>query len=65
MVTDGHTFCSEEKRHTHSEIVYPSDGVPAYQLRNTCQHGRYRIEKDVIADPQRDTMLQRIRFVPL
>jgi glucoamylase len=45
--------------------VSPSDGVPAYQLRNTCQHGRYRIEKDVIADPQRDTVLQRIRFVPL
>jgi glucoamylase len=39
--------------------------VPAYRLTNTCLQGRYRIEKEVIADPQRAVVLQRIRFVPL
>ncbi|MEJ2734691.1 MAG: glycoside hydrolase family 15 protein, partial [Anaerolineae bacterium] len=41
------------------------DGVPAYRLVNTCQQGRYRIEKEVLSDPRRDVVLQHVRFVPL
>ena len=41
------------------------DGVPAYRLTNTCLEGRYRIEKTVLTDPERDVVLQHIRFVPL
>ena len=38
---------------------------PAYLIRNTDVDGRYRIEKEVLTDPWRDVVLQRVRFVPL
>ncbi len=65
IVTDGHDFFSDEKRDTHHEVKYIAEGVPAYLLVNTCKQGRYRIEKKIIADPERDVVLQRTRFVPL
>ena len=65
IVTDGRTFFSEEKRHTHSQVAYLADGAPAYRLVNTCAQGRYRIEKETLADPRRDVVLQRVRFTPL
>jgi glucoamylase len=64
IVTNGSDFFSEEKRHTDSEVSYLAKGVPAYKLVNTCKQGRYRIEKEIIADPQRDVVLQRTRFFP-
>ncbi|MCG3202108.1 MAG: Glucoamylase [Gammaproteobacteria bacterium] len=65
IVTDGRNFFSEEKRHARSRVSYPYDGVPLFRLVNTCDAGRYRIEKDILADPRRDAVLQRTRFVPL
>ena len=65
VVTAGRDFVSEEKRHTHAEITCPVDGVPAFRLTNSCQQGRYRIEKELIADPLSHAVLQRTRFVPL
>lgn len=65
LVSDGKDFFSEEKRHTQSSLAYLEDGVPAYRFTNTCCAGRYRIEKEILTDPSRDTLLQQIRFVPL
>jgi glucoamylase len=65
IVTDGRDFFSEEKRHARHEVKYVAEGVPAYRLVNTCSHGRYRIEKEIIAAPHRDAVLQRTRFTPL
>ncbi len=65
IVTDGRTYFSEEKRDARSETSQVARGVPAYQIRNTAVDGRYRIEKEVLTDPWRDVVLQRVRFVPL
>ena len=65
IVTDGRAFLSEEKRHARCEIFYFAPGVPAYRLINTCGEGRYRIEKEVLADPRRNAVLQATVFVPL
>ncbi len=65
IVTDGQDFFSEEKRHAEHQVAYVAEGVPAYRLVNTCQQGRYRIEKEVLSDPRRDVVLQHVRFVPL
>lgn len=65
IVTDGKALFSEEKRDTRSETSQVSPGVPAYRIRNTAIDGRYRIEKEIVTDPWRDVVLQRIRFVPL
>jgi glucoamylase len=64
LVTDGEGFFSEEKRDTTHEIRRLEDGVPAFQITNTCIHGRYRILKRIISDPDRDVVLQQIRFIP-
>ena len=58
IVTDGAEFFSEEKRDTGHEVHWSADGVPAFHLVNTCHDGRYRIEKQIVTDPQRDTVLQ-------
>ena len=55
-------FFSEEKRDTASAVHLIGPGVPGYRLVNTCVHGRYEIEKTVITDPERDVLLQRVRF---
>lgn len=65
VITDGGDFFSEEKRDTRHEIHYPQEGVPAYRLINSCNQNRYRVSKEIIADPRRDAILQRVRFAPL
>ncbi|GLH70188.1 glucan 1,4-alpha-glucosidase [Geothrix rubra] len=65
IVTDGKGFLSEEKRHARHEITPFAEGVPAFRLVNTCCEGRYRIEKEILSDPSREVVLQRISFIPL
>ena len=65
LITDGAEFFSEEKRHTKSVVSLLAPGVPGYQLTNTCVEGRYRIVKTIISDPERDVVLQSIRFEAL
>jgi len=65
VVTASGGFFSEEKRHAIHEGGAPVAGVPLYRLTSTCVQGRYRIEKEVITDPGRPVVLQRIRFTPL
>ncbi|HEX6805478.1 MAG TPA: glucan 1,4-alpha-glucosidase [Terriglobales bacterium] len=65
IVTDGKNYFSEEKRHCTFEAMAVEPGVPAYRLSNTELGKRYRIEKEVFADPHRNVVLQKIRFVPL
>lgn len=65
LVTDGAEFFSEEKRHASNQVEYLADGVPGFRLINTCNAGRYRIEKIVLTDPDRDALLQKVTFTPL
>jgi glucoamylase len=62
IVTDGQAFFSEEKRDTKSIIRPIDDGVPAFAITSTCAKGRYRLDKLVLSDPQRDVVLQRVTF---
>jgi len=65
LVTDGHGYFSEEKRHCTFENLPVEPGVPVYELKNSSSDGRYRIEKEVLSDPWRNVVLQKVRFVPL
>lgn len=62
IVTDGTNFFSEEKRDAGHKVEWLADGVPAFRLVNTCRDGRYRIEKQIVTDPHRDTVLQQVEF---
>jgi glucoamylase len=65
IVTNGQDFFSEEKRHCTFESRPCEPGVPSFQLTNTDMSGRYRIQKEVLTDPYRNVVLQRVRFEPL
>ena len=65
IITSGKDFFSEEKRQTRQEIEALAPGVPAFKLTNTCLEGRYRVEKEILADPKRDVVLQRTQFTAL
>ncbi len=65
LVADGQDFFSEEKRDTSHRICPIKQGVPGYQITNTCTQGRYRIHKTILADPKRDVLLQQVHFEPL
>ena len=64
IVTDGEGFFSEEKKDTEHSIKWMEEGVPAFQIVNTCKQKKYSIEKEVITDPIRNTLLQQIIFRP-
>lgn len=64
IVTDGKDFFSEEKRNASHHIRHIAKDVPGYSITNSCHSHLYRIEKEVISDPFRDTLLQRIKFCP-
>lgn len=65
LVSDGKDFFSEEKRHANSQLEYLEDGVPAVHFTNVCKKNRYRIDKVIVTDPNRDTLLQQVSFTPL
>jgi len=65
LVTDGKDFFSEEKRHCMFENTPFEPGIPAFELINTDISGRYKIHKEILTDPYRTVVLQKIRFEPL
>jgi glucoamylase len=65
IVTNGRDYFSEEKRHCTFDNVPIEPGTPAYELTNTSIDGRYRIQKEVLTDPWRNVVLQKIKFIPL
>ncbi|MBS1849889.1 MAG: glucan 1,4-alpha-glucosidase [Acidobacteria bacterium] len=65
IVTDGAGYFSEEKRHCIFENTPFEPGIPVFELRNIEKNGRYRIEKEVLTDPYRNVVLQKVRFIPL
>jgi len=65
IVTDGQSYFSEEKRNCKFAISPLEPGVPAFSLINTELEGRYRIHKEILTDPYRNVVLQKIRFEAL
>lgn len=65
LVTGPDGFFAEEKTDTVHEIKMVSPGVPAFSIRNVSKEKRFRIDKEIISDPIRNTVLQKIRFRPL
>ncbi|MGZ8998867.1 MAG: glycoside hydrolase family 15 protein, partial [Allosphingosinicella sp.] len=62
LITDGSTFFHEEKNHTAHKVEYLDDKSLAYRLTNTDPGGRYVIVKEIVTDPQRDSLVQHVTF---
>jgi len=63
VTADG--YFSEEKRDADHRVQAIEDGVPAFRLVNTARDGRYRITKTILSDPEREVVLQDLRFEAL
>lgn len=68
FLVTGYGFFDEEKKDTNSTIEYlhtDSAGRPlslAYKITNTDKEGKYRIEKHIFTDPDRQTLFIRVIF---
>jgi glucoamylase len=57
LVSDGETFCHEEKRDLDHRIEYPEQDCVFYRITNSEPNGRYRLTKHILADPHHSVVL--------
>ncbi|RYY25940.1 MAG: glucan 1,4-alpha-glucosidase [Chitinophagaceae bacterium] len=62
IITDGKKFYSDERKDAHHQIDKLDSYAPGYLLVNKCKQERYTITKEIIADPLRNSLLQKVRF---
>jgi glucoamylase len=62
LLTDGESFVHEEKRDLRRSFEYIDGSSPAVRLVNTDPENRYRIIKEIIADPHQPVVLTRVRI---
>src|SRR5512137_1901276 len=62
LITDGETFCHEEKRDLNYRIEYPERDCVFYRLTNSEPNGRYRLIKHILADPHRSVVLMHTQL---
>jgi glucoamylase len=62
LITDGETFCHEEKRDLIHTIEYPERDSLFYRLTNSDPSGRYRTVKYVLTNPHRSVLLVQTKL---
>jgi glucoamylase len=62
LITDGETFCHEERRDLDHLTEMPEKNVLLYRLTNSERKGRYRIVKEIIGDPHSSVLLVQNRL---
>jgi glucoamylase len=62
LITDGETFCHEEKRDLDHLTEYPEHGSLLYRLTNSDRQGRYRLVKEIIGEPHSSVLLMHTRL---
>jgi len=62
LISDGETFCHEEKRDLEHQVDYPEHDCLLYRLTNSDPEGRYRLVKHVLTDPHRSVLLVHSRI---
>jgi glucoamylase len=62
LITDGQTFCHEEKRDLQHDMVMPQRDALFYQLTSGERNGRYRLIKHVLTDPHASVLLIHTRL---
>jgi glucoamylase len=61
LLTDGHSFFHEERRHLAAVTDRPSDHALGYRVVSSDPNGRYRLRKQVIGDPHLPCLLEHVR----
>src|SRR5687767_4101209 len=64
-VTDGASFVDRESEDTNHAVRLADARSLTYEQINTAKSGRYRLTKTYVTDPERETVLVRVRFEAL
>ncbi len=62
LITDGESFCHEEKRDLQHETKQLDPEALGYRITSSDPQGRYRIVKEVISDPHQPCVLIHVRL---
>jgi glucoamylase len=62
LITDGETFCHEERRDLDHLTEIPEENTLLYRLTNSDRSGRYRIIKEIIGEPHSSVLLMHTRL---
>jgi glucoamylase len=62
LITDGESFCHEERRDLLHQIAYPEKNALLYRLINSDREGRYRLVKEIIVDPHSAVLLMHTKL---
>jgi len=62
LITDGETFCHEERRDLLHKTEYPEPNSLLYRLTNSDPRGRYRLIKEIVVDPHSSVLLMHTRL---
>ena len=62
LITDGETFCHEEKHDLFHKTEYPEQNTLLYRLTNSDRDGRYRLVKEIVVDPHTSVLLMHTRL---
>ena len=62
LVTDGESFCHEERRDLVHQIERPEQDALFYRLTNSDREGRYRLVKEIVVDPHASVLLMHVRL---
>jgi glucoamylase len=62
LITDGESFCHEERRDLLHQTEYPDQNSLFYRLTNSDREGRYRLVKEIVVDPHSSVLLMHTRL---
>jgi len=62
LITDGETFCHEERRDLIHKIEYPEPSTLLYRITSSDKGGGYRLIKEIITDPHSPVLLVQTRL---
>ena len=62
LITDGESFCHEERRDLLHKTEYPEQNSLFYRLTNSDREGRYRLVKEIVVDPHSSVLLMHTRL---
>jgi len=57
LITDGESFCHEEKRDLQHVVEYPERDCLFYRLTNSEANARYKLTKHILTDPHRSVLI--------
>ena len=62
LITDGESFCHEERRDLLHQTERPEQNALFYRLTNSDREGRYRLVKEIVVDPHSPVLLMHTRL---